>query len=37
MQIKYKSTTAYIKNKKGGGAYIIISKGTLLFRYISEK
>ena len=31
MQIKYKSITVYIKNKKGGrrGAYIIVSKGTL--------
>ena len=27
-QIKYKSITVYIKNKKGGSAYIIVSKGT---------
>ena len=37
MRIKCKSTTVYIKNKKGGGAYIMVSKGTLHFEYISKE
>ena len=35
--IKYKITTVYIKNNKGAGAYIIVSKGTPLFKYVSKK
>ena len=31
-RIKYKSKPVYIKNKKGGGAHIIIWKGTLHFK-----
>ena len=36
MQIKYNSLTAYIKIKKGG-AYIIVSKRTLQFEYVSKE
>ena len=36
-QIKYKSITVYIKNKKCGGAYIIVSKGTLHFKDICKE
>ena len=36
-RIKYKSITVYIKTKKGGGAYIILSKSTLHFKYISKE
>ena len=35
--IKYKSITVYIKNKKGGGSYIIISKGTVQYWYVSKE
>ena len=37
MQIKYKSITGYIKNQKGGGAYIIVPKGTLRFKYVYKE
>ena len=30
--IRYKSKPVYIKNKKGGGAYIMILKGTVNFK-----
>ena len=35
-QIKYKSIPVYINNKKGGGAYIIASKGSPHFKYVSK-
>ena len=35
-ELKYKRIPAYVKNKKGVGAYIIISKGTILFKYVSK-
>ena len=35
--IKYKCITVYIKNKKGGGAYIIVTKRTLHFKYVSKE
>ena len=37
MQIKYKSITVYIKNKKGGATYIIVLKWALYFEYISKE
>ena len=36
-RIKYKIITVYVKNKKGGGAYIIVPKGTLYFKYVSKE
>ena len=33
MQIKCKSMTVYIKNKKGGGGHIIVLKGTCHFKF----
>ena len=36
-EFKYKIVTVYIKNKKGVGAYIIISKRTLNFKYASKE
>ena len=36
-QIKYKSIPVYIKNKKRGVAYIIISKETVQFKYVSKE
>ena len=36
-ELKYRSVPAYVKNKKGVGAYIIISKGTLHFEYVSKE
>ena len=35
-RIKYKGITVYIKNQKWS-AYIIVSKGTLHFKYFSEQ
>ena len=47
IQIKYKSITGYIKNKKsisfciknqkGGGAYIIVANRALHFKYIFKE
>ena len=37
MQIKYKSIIVYIKNKKRRNAYIMVSKGTLQFKYVSKE
>ena len=34
--IKYKSITFYIKKQKRTGAYIIVSKGALHFKYVSK-
>ena len=36
-KFKYKSVAVYVKNKKGVGAYIIISEGTLNFTYVSKE
>ena len=36
-QIKYKRLTVHIKNKKGGSAYIIVSKETPHFKYVSKE
>ena len=34
---KVQSTPVYIKNKKEGGGYIKVSKGTLHFKYVSKE
>ena len=31
------SIPVYIKNKKEGGAYVKVSKGTLHFKYVSKE
>ena len=36
-QIGYKNTTVNIKNRKEGGANIIVSKGTLHFKYVPKE
>ena len=36
-ELKYKNIPAYLKNKKGVGAYVIISKETLHFKYVYKE
>ena len=36
-ELKYKSVTVYVKNKKEVCAYIIISKETFHLKYVSKK
>ena len=36
-ELKYKRIPVYVKHKKVAGAYIIISKGTLHFKYVSKE
>ena len=35
--LKYKSIPVYVKNKKGVGVYMIISKETIHFKYVSKE
>ena len=36
-EIEYKKVNVYIKNKTGGGNWIIVSKGTLHFKYVHKE